>query len=330
MTGLLLAGLSRHADPSGVPPALVPALQHCIRHESAVELSREIELEHVLSLLAQAGLNPLIIKGTALAYTLYDAPHLRSRCDTDLLFPDRASAEQAWKVLERMGYHRPAMRGEFISHEFGCHRTDRLKVGHVLDIHWKFSNSPIFANTLTFQELAAAAEHIPALSPHARGLGPAHAMLLACMHRIAHIKGGVGNRLIWLYDIHLLTGRFTPADWAQFANTATRFGLCGICLDGLMITQCQFSTAIPRHSVDTLRTGSASEWLTPKLVANDIGQLYADIRSLPTWQGRMLLLRDKLFPDADYMMEQYQTTHAWRLPLLYLHRLFNEILKRIR
>jgi len=111
VTGLLLAGLSRHADPSGVPPALVPALQHCIRHESAVELSREIELEHVLSLLAQAGLNPLIIKGTALAYTLYDAPHLRSRCDTDLLFPDRASAEQAWKVLERMGYHRPYQRG---------------------------------------------------------------------------------------------------------------------------------------------------------------------------------------------------------------------------
>jgi len=44
-------------------------------------------------------------------------------------------------------------------------------------------------------------------------------LLLACMHRAAHlgVDGPEGNRLIWLYDIHLLASALSPAQWSEFA-----------------------------------------------------------------------------------------------------------------
>lgn len=222
------------------------------------------------------------------------------------------------------------MSGEFISQEFACYRTDDLKISHTLDIHWKLNNSPVFADKLKFPELAAEAQPVPALSPYARALGPIHALLLAGMHRCAHAYEGQSNRLIWLYDIHLLACRFTPADWASYTDTANRLGLSSICLDGLLITQRRFSTAIPEHIVDNLRTAAASAWLTPALLASNAGNLYAGFRALPNWRSRMSLLREYLFPDARYMLEKYQTAQRWRLPLLYLHRICTRILKLIR
>ena len=46
----------------------------------------------------------LLLKGAALAYTLYPEPHLRERCDTDLLLPSREDAERAGRVLQTLSY----------------------------------------------------------------------------------------------------------------------------------------------------------------------------------------------------------------------------------
>jgi len=294
VNGLLLAGLSRYVDPGALPATLLSALHRRIQRESAVEISREIELERVFKILAQAGLSPLIMKGTALAYTLYSAPHLRSRCDTDLLFPDRASADQAWTVLQQTGYRRSnAVSGEFISQEFACYRTDGLKC----ELRAQFRTVKI-------------RHYVSLISPHP--------------------TLWQSNRLIWLYDIHLLAGHFTPADWAIYADTAIRLGLSSICLDGLLITQRRFSTVIPEGIMDALRSGASTDWLTPGLLASKAGNLYAGFRALPDWRSRMRLLRESLFPDARYMLEKYQNAHSWRFPLLYLQRIFTGILKQIR
>ncbi len=82
---------------------------------------RAAELREVLAALAGAGLPVLLLKGAALAYTLYPEPHLRERCDTDLLLPSRDEAERAWRVLQTLGYQRPnAVSGDLIVHELGC------------------------------------------------------------------------------------------------------------------------------------------------------------------------------------------------------------------
>ena len=56
-----------------------------LKGESAIELLRKHELVRVLEALARAEVATLLLKGTALAYSLYPAPTLRPRADTDVL-----------------------------------------------------------------------------------------------------------------------------------------------------------------------------------------------------------------------------------------------------
>src|SRR4051812_38011046 len=63
----------------------IPALRESAIREAAVEALRLADLRAVLAALASRGVHPLIVKGTALAYSIYDAPELRPRGDTDVL-----------------------------------------------------------------------------------------------------------------------------------------------------------------------------------------------------------------------------------------------------
>ena len=107
------------------------------------------------------------------------------------------------------------MAGDLIIHELGCYKTSGGGFTHALDVHWRLNNAALLSERFTFAELAAAAVPIPALGPHAQGLGSVHALLLACMHRVAHLPEGNADRLIWLYDIHLLAQHLIDQQWQE-------------------------------------------------------------------------------------------------------------------
>jgi len=70
-------------------------------------------------------------------------------------------------------------------------------------------------------------------TPDALAVSPVHALLLACMHRGTHrhnpyyVSGEPhtgGDRLIWLYDLHLLAESFGEHDWQSFIARADAKG----------------------------------------------------------------------------------------------------------
>ena len=247
-------------------------LTRCAHQEVAVELARTVELRAVLAALAQASLPVLLLKGTALAHTLYPQPHLRSRCDTDLLVPSREDAERAWQVFQTLGYVRPAtVVGDWANSELGCYKTSR-GLTHALDVHWRWSNRTLFSTRVAFAELAAAAVPIPALGPHARGLGPVHALLLACIHRMANMLAGKENRLIWLYDIHRLTQDLTDQQWQQIVILAEERALCGPCFDGLDSARLWFRTTLPDGILSQLRDCPGLKRIYPPVRAASHGE----------------------------------------------------------
>ncbi|MFI5280415.1 MAG: nucleotidyltransferase family protein, partial [Gemmatimonadales bacterium] len=73
----------------------------------AVELVRGREITRVLGALHARGIQPILLKGTPLAYSVYDAPALRPREDTDLLirFEDCDIVRQ---VMRGLGHAAPA------------------------------------------------------------------------------------------------------------------------------------------------------------------------------------------------------------------------------
>ena len=298
---------------------------------AATELGQDHELQKVLSLFTNAVIPFLLMKGTPLAYTHYPQPYLRSRCDTDILFNNKNDAEKASSLLETLGYQRPnAVSGEFVSHEFSCHKTDKLGIGHTLDMHWKLSNAQRFARAFTFTELADSSTPITELGDHVYALGPVHALLLACMHRIAHKPEGMENRLIWLYDIHLLAENFDNSQWQQFISLAKEKGMGGICLDGIQQTRNAFFTDIPEHALNQLEEAASNEKHSTEMGESRLAMELSNLRELPGWKERVGLIKERVFPDANYMMVKYDTQKKAVLPYLYFKRAAGGLFKLFR
>ena len=304
-------------------------LTRCAHQEVAVELARTVELRAVLATLAQAGLPVLLLKGAALAHTLYPQPHLRSRSDTDLLLPSHADAERAGQVFQTLGYRCPAtVVGDWANSELGCYKTSR-GLTHALDVHWRWSNRTLFSTRVAFAELAAVAVPIPALGPEARGLGPVHALLLAGVHRASHrLTDPHSERLIWLYDIHRLAERLTAAEWQQLTALATTRALCGPCLAGLTTAQGWFGTRLPEESLNRLRAGAAGEAFDPGQPPQPWRLEWLEFRGLPSTATRLRWIGQRLFPDRAYLREQYGFHSALWLPWFYAVRIGRGILLR--
>ncbi len=312
------------------PATLQAELTRCVQQEVAVELARTVALRAVLAALAQAGLPVLLIKGSALAHTLYPQPYLRSRCDTDLLVPSRADAERAWQVFQTLGYQRPAtVAGDLISYELGCYKTSPGGWTHALDVHWRPSNHAFFAERLTFPELAAAAVPLPALGPHAQGLGLAHALLLACIHRMGNLSVGNANRLIWLYDIHRLAQGLTDQQWQQIVILAEERALCGPCCDGLDSARQWFATTLPDAILNRLRAGADREGFDPRPFQSLWRFQWLTLRTLPTNRMRLRWLGEHLFPNAGYLRSKYGFHSSLWLPWFYAVRIVRGIFRRL-
>ena len=300
------------------PVTLRVALTRYAYQDIAVEMAREMDLRDVLDALARQSLPVLLLKGEALACMLYPEPHLRNRCDTDLLFPSREEAEHAWCVLQTLGYQRAgAMSGDLISYELCCHKTGHGGLAHTLDLHWRWSNAALFAERFTFAELAASAVPIPALGPQAHGLSLVHALLLACVHRFVSLGGGMADRLIWLYDIHLLAQRLTDEPWQQFMALAEERTLCGPCLDGLDSARIWFGTSLSDAVLSRLRAGTDREGFDPRQLRPRWRYEWQTFRALPSTALRLRWLGQHLCPTATYLRSQFNVRNPLWLPWFY-------------
>ena len=334
VTALLDHALSQRPFASW-PEDLRGILRDSARHEAARELLIEMELERLVAKLDGEGVQALLFKGAPLAYTIYPEAYLRSRCDTDILVP-YAQSEQADSALRAAGY-RPdehAAGGELASSERMYTREVLKGVVHVVDLHWRLSNRQAYAQALDFEILVADAVPVSSLGPAARMPGLVHGLLIACLHRttnlhpprivdgLAHVSG---NRLIWLCDIHRLAGLLSDADWGRFTRQAADAGLRAVCLDGLRAAQAHFGTALPDAVVASLAKPGPREVSAGHLKPGRWRKHVVDLRALTGWRQRLQLLREWVFPPAEYMLRKYGTTARALLPWLYLRRLVTGI-----
>ena len=324
---LLLQNTAREA----IPPLFLEDLSKHTLHAAAGDLVQEYEVKQVLEELHGQGIFPLLMKGTPLAYIIYPQPHLRTRCDTDILFAHKADAERAWGVVRQMGYKRPhSISGEFISSEFTCFKSGKLGVEHALDFHWKVSNNQLFTHTLLFDELQTESVPVPCLGEQAYALNSVHSLLHACIHLLSHTPYGDGDRLIWLYDIHLLAKTFDRTKWENFTTPAVEKKICNICFEGLRKATSALATPVPADVWKILREAGEKERTTANMGSSRLRMELANFQSLPGWRERSQLLKEHLFPSADYLLNKYHTSNRYLLPYLYIRRLVQGIGKVFR
>lgn len=305
------------------PPPLRDRLVAALRNQLAVEEIARQELRSVLAALNEAGIVPLLFKGTALAYTHYQDSALRPRVDTDVLI-DTHEIQSAGATLERVGYRRlPFTSGDLVMYQAPYSRTDRRGVRHTIDVHWRISNPQVFASVLTMEELRMRAITIPALGSAAQAVGSAHALALACIHRVAHHGGE--ERLIWIYDIHLVAERLAATEQEELVNLVQTKQLTAVCADGLALAEQRFlgrgaASLLARLGPQSAPTRERSEiFVTGKMRKVDV--LVSDLKALKGWRPKMKLLREHVLPPASYMREAYGISNSALLPFFYVWRI---------
>ena len=305
------------------PAQILSACRQAALAQTGYELAHGAEIERVLTALSRVAIAPLLLKGTGLAYGLYPSPALRPRSDSDLLVPTE-TRETAQRTLEELGYRRtggPA--GKFVGYQTQMQRRDARGLAHNIDLHWRLSDAQSFAWLFSFAELTAAAVSVPELGPHASRLGNAHGLLHCLLHRASNNlfqSPGFGDRLIWLYDIHLLVCTMTSAEQADFRAMAKTKRVGAIALEGLRRCAARFPSPPLAALIEALARSPEAKSGSALLGASRLKREWIELLAIPSATSRFIYLADRAFPSSAYVRERYPESSASLLPLLHAQR----------
>ena len=335
VTGLLNERLGK------VPRWPVSLLQTLHRHAVAHtmwDIRHQLVITQLVEAFARAKIPAVLIKGTALAHTLYREPAQRQRGDTDVFVaPD--DRQRAVAALVAMGLTQDwGVSGDSVSYQSSHALLASDGSDHSIDLHWRINNSELLSRLFTFEELLERAIPIPRLGADARGHGMVDALLLALMHRATHRNNPYyahgtphygANRLIWLYDIHLLANRLQAPDWRQFVDLARAKQLLGTCADGFHEARKRFETSIPGFVDRALLRPGSSELVTRYLTGSSLEQQWMDFAAIESGAGKLAFLRELIFPSAGYVRDKYAEARVGWLPWLYARRAGEGAIKRL-
>jgi hypothetical protein len=309
-----------------VEHGLAPLLYERTRNEElrslavAAAVVEPFRLDDLRAILALLGVPALILKGTALAYDVYPAPELRPRSDTDL-FVAQSDMPRVRAAMLAAGYVERLTSGD----ELGLRqalfsRADRFGVEHMYDVHWAIANRALFAETLQFEELLVRSIALPRIGGNARGLADTDALLLACLHRVAHHRDS--ERMIWLYDIHLLRERMSADEHAAFWKLAAERKVVAVCEHSIARAE-EAAGNEPRHRamehIGRVPEDEPSRFFLDRDITRG-ALLQVELRSLPGWGARARRLRQLAFPPPSFMREQFPGRSGLLLPWLYAYR----------
>lgn len=303
---------------------------------AAWELRHRALLEPMLAQLDRRGVESVLLKGTALAYLVYDQPASRSRADTDLLVrpEDRKAARGA---LAEAGFEPLVDSRNFATSAALQEGWQALAGGnqHSIDLHWAAFNSAFLADILPVEDCLANTVAIPALAPGARALALPNFLLHVCIHRNLHrtapyFSGGKAllgaGRLVWAVDIERLANAFGEEDWAAFVALAREKRVVRAMAEALAFAERTVGARIPDAVRSALKHADPNERRSAFLL--DLGRRSRVLANLGTGGGRRAQLRALLAPSDLSLRARYP---GWRRAprlLLLARRLFDFVAAR--
>lgn len=291
-----------------------------LRGGVALMALRDTILCNLLQHLADARIDALLIKGAALAHTVYALSYQRPRTDVDV-FVRAGDIDRADRVLLDAGWTRAIeSSGTAITAQRHYDRTVAGVTEH-LDLHWRIANAAVFADAIEFDAALARSLAVPALGPSARALGTSDALLLACLHRVAHHYNG--GPLIWLWDIHALAAALDEDATALFLELTRTHRMRAVCIHGLARAAECFGTPSASQLIAALEADRPAEEPSAAFLSAErlIQVVTSDLRHASTWPARVRIVQEHLFPAAGYMRGRYPNWPKPLLPLAYAYRI---------
>ncbi len=274
-------------------------------------LHMERQLQEIIEALQEEGVRVLVLRGPALAFSLYEDAAMRPSCDLDLLvLPEQVV--QARGILEDLGYRCLAKRFEtardFFREECFIHHENPGNKFPV-DLHWvHWELHPFFKGS----------EEVDILDLFQRGwkvetptlafetLDPVDYLIHSAIHLIMIHKNEM--RLSWIYDTALLAQHLqVPDDWETLQERSVAWRARLPLEHCLKMAQVWAGLELPDGFDDF------STWPRP---TEDEAAVWEDTMR-HHWVTILLRL---LFPHPDIVRFCYPTSSNWLLPLAYVRR----------
>lgn len=324
------------------PPLILDRVAEEARLQIMWELYHKDALAKLLAAFAAANVQNLVLKGTALAYSLYENPAERRRGDTDLLVQEN-DLSKARRTLEAAGFRRiPGTSGLFGDlHYQEIWRLDPSNgLTHDIDLHWQVTNSRALKNVLAVEEFFSGAVLLDRLSANALTPDPASRLIHGAVNRAVHGRDGYWSlgrllydqdRLAWARDFHLQASRFNPDDWKAFTDRAIEKGLAPLCLDALLFAQRCFSTQLPPHVVTTL-SGAPKSSLAMAYIEEhgQMAKAWSDFTATEGFGKKLLFILARALPSGALLRAKYPDHSNWPIGALQLLRLYQAAPRLLR
>ncbi len=180
-----------------------------------------------------------------------------------------------------------------------------------------------FSRDFADGKLVENAEAIPVLGENARTLSKVDALIFSCFHRAGHFSHS-GDRLIWLYDIHLLCQALTGQEVEAFCRRVKELQIISLCADAITTAQSWFGTVYSEELKVFLQERTENEAAAQLLGSGRRDgirkQTLLELKGLSTWQERCAYIVQNLFPPPAFMLWRYQKEGKIVLPWLYVRR----------
>ena len=311
--------------PKGMPEAVRKALAGTYYATASRNMLLYHELARILSALEQREIPVILLKGAALAETLYLNLSLRPMGDLDLLV-SKEQLDQAIIAVKALGYvpERPQIRAgleQLVAYETNFDGGE-CSPTHV-ELHWNLIGGRGSRYRPRIEWFWEQSEPIELLGLQALTLNAtAHLLYLAAHVTLKH--GRDEARLLWFHDLHLLISHSGELDWQELLARADEFDWASGLRAALRGTQGLFSTPVPeevgsalggdgdqeaggmrRHNAGALQTRIASTW-------QDWSALH--------WPVRLRCILATVIPSRAYITWRYAPHPAWLWPFYYPYR----------
>jgi hypothetical protein len=284
------------------------------------------ELGAILELFRSEGLQAILLKGAALAGTVYPHMALRPMSDLDLLIRVH-DLPWAQETLTARGYVFQPDRARGFERNFGGGKLFTRQTPYPLDIdlHWHLQEWP------RGQQAILLVEWLWNNAPERR-VADIPALVLSpegqILHLTSHLAKHCWQRLLWFYDIAQVIRYYEDElDWDVVLAKAREFEVLRALQVTLAKTVELLAPPVPSElfeRVESKRVGFREKAAFTFLTARDKrAAILLSVISRDSLLRKLRFLATVAFPSAEYMIERYQVSDRRKLPLYYAYRLIS-------
>ena len=220
------------------------------------------EARHVLETMSVNGLKPIVLKGMALAESLYGDIGLRALCDLDILFSleEIPRAEQILRSMNYLQEPSPHDAAWYYEHYYQLPRFVRRGGRFCIELHWDLGRRP---NPFTLDLAAMRARAIPVTISGVDALMFDREDML--LHLALHLAWGNGfdGHFRGLVDIAELARG--GVDWTVFAQRVRSANAAPVVVPALELAVWLLDAPVPEETLVTLsreRGGFVTRFIT--------------------------------------------------------------------